>query len=104
MELVAGTTIDIKGTTAFVDTTSLTLAGSTMKIKDKSKNKEYDLLKFLSDNSRRLSAIEEKAKDDEGPTTEELSSQIKELWEILQMMQKHYVQLMKKDTSTKTQE
>merc|ERR1712139_678900 len=110
MELVAGTTIDIKGTTAFVDTTSLTLAGSTMKIKDKSKNKEYDLLKFLSDNSRRLSennrrldAIEQKAKDDDGPTTEELSSQIKELWEILQMMQKHYVKLMKKDASSQSQ-
>jgi len=103
MELVATTNFDIKGVTTFVDTTSLTLAGNNIKIKDKAKNKEYDLLKFLSDNSRRLTAIEKKAEEDDGPTTEELSSQIKELWEILQMMQKHYVKLMKKDASAQSQ-
>jgi len=110
IELVAKTNFDIKGTTTFVDSTSLTLAGTNIKVKDKGKNKEYDLLKFLADNSRRLTennrrldAIEKKAEDDDGPTTEELSSQIKELWEILQMMQKHYVKLMKKDASAQSQ-
>merc|ERR1712032_1245081 len=110
IELVAKTNFDIKGTTTFVDSTSLTLAGTNIKVKDKGKNKEYDLLKFLADNSRRLSendrrleAIEKKAEEDDGPTTEELSSQIKELWEILQMMQKHYVKLMKKDASAQSQ-
>merc|ERR1712227_523396 len=75
IELVAKTNFDIKGTTTFVDSTSLTLdstsltlGGNTIKVKDKAKNKEYDLLKFLEEKSRRLTehnrrldAIEKKA-------------------------------------------
>merc|ERR1712100_995460 len=99
-----GTNFDLKGTTVFVDATTLTLAGTSIKVKDKAKNKEYDLIKSLESNRRRLDAIEQKTQDDdEGPTTEELSSQIQELWEILKMMQKHYVQLMKKGVDQKAQ-
>merc|ERR1712048_19589 len=68
VDIVAGTNLDIKGKVTFIDTTTLTLQATTMKVKDVGKNKEYDLLKFLADNSRRLSesdrrldAIEQKA-------------------------------------------
>merc|ERR1711934_160337 len=96
LELVSAATVDLSAkTTMVIDAAALTLSGTTIKVKDKANSKEYDLIKAVSGSRRRLEAIEAKQKEDaDSPTTEELSAQIQELWEILQMMQKHYVQLM----------
>merc|ERR1712187_1083329 len=103
------------GTTTIAATT-LKLSGSKIEVEDTANKQKYDLIKTLEGNRRsleethrRLEAIEDKSKDDEdddSPTTEELSAQIQELWQILQMMQKHYVQLMKdsKAADAKTEE
>jgi hypothetical protein len=72
-------------------------------------NADLDLIAILKKNARRLDAIEDsqtrrlqEEEEDDGPTTAELSSQIQELWQILQMMQKHYVQLMKDSKGAET--
>merc|ERR1712014_213819 len=74
VEIAAATTFDLKATTMFVDTTTLTLAGTTITVKDKANNKDYNLIKILSEQRRRLSeqrsrldAIEETIKvNDDG--------------------------------------
>merc|ERR1712019_137775 len=113
VEMVSTGNFDITGLTTTIDATTLILAGKTIEVEDKANNKKYDLIKFLAGNrrslaetNRRLDAMEEKSKtqeDDDSPSTEELSAQIQELW---QMLQKHYVQLMKdsKAADKKSQE
>merc|ERR1712066_88049 len=97
IDIDAAGNLDLKSTTMDLDATTLTLEGASIKVKDKAKNHEYDLIKHLEDGRRRLEAIEQK--DSDQSTNDELtrtnSEQIEELWQILQMMQKHYIQLMK---------